>query len=137
MPYSTNLRTDQVKQEFREITTDEMRELLNDKVKPTAQILCPRNEKLHKDQQVHTADSIGTRVRTLKKGIGGSIFTQSGRGGYIEAGTSHSAAQPFLMPAFLRYARDLIGSIALKIKTRSGRDNISQDARDRVRSALG
>lgn len=45
-------------------------------------------------------DSIDARVRRDKKGVRARVTTHAGYGGYVELGTAHSGAEPFLWPAF-------------------------------------
>ncbi|KKM74968.1 hypothetical protein LCGC14_1395070 [marine sediment metagenome] len=48
--------------------------------------------------------SIGIEVEEVGGRVEGSIFTQSGYGGYLEIGTSKMAAQPYLWPAVESHA---------------------------------
>jgi len=45
-------------------------------------------------------ESIDARVRRDRKGVRAKITTNAGYGAYVEVGTSHSAAEPYLWPAF-------------------------------------
>lgn len=48
--------------------------------------------------------SIATDTQEAGGRVEGSIFTQSGYGGYLEVGTSKMAARPYLWPAVERHA---------------------------------
>ena len=48
--------------------------------------------------------SIGIDVQEVGGRVEGSIFTQSGYGGFLEIGTSKMAARPYLWPAVERHA---------------------------------
>ncbi len=48
--------------------------------------------------------SIATEIEEVGGRVEGSIFTQSGYGGYLEVGTSKMAAQPYLWPAVESHA---------------------------------
>ena len=45
------------------------------------------------------ADSIQKRLRRVKDGTKGTVFTESGYGGWIEAGTRKMGPHPYLYPA--------------------------------------
>ncbi len=47
--------------------------------------------------------SIDVEVEETPKGPKGTMFTQSGYGGYLEFGTSKMRAQPYLWPALLKF----------------------------------
>ena len=49
--------------------------------------------------------SIGIEVEEVGGRVEGSIFTQSGYGGFLEVGTSKMAARPYLWPAVERHAK--------------------------------
>ena len=51
------------------------------------------------------ARSIGIEVEEVGGRVEGSIFTQSGYGGYLEVGTSKMAARPYLWPAVEHHAK--------------------------------
>lgn len=51
--------------------------------------------------------SIDTEVHDTPEGPLGSIFTQSGYGGYLEMGTSKMRPQPYIYPAFERFREGL------------------------------
>ena len=53
----------------------------------------------------NNARSIKTEVESAGDRIEGSIFTESGYGGYLEVGTSKMAARPYLWPAVERHAK--------------------------------
>jgi HK97 gp10 family phage protein len=48
----------------------------------------------------HNADTIDATVVEGPKGIEAKMFTESGYGGYLETGTRHMPARPYLWPAF-------------------------------------
>lgn len=52
----------------------------------------------------NNARSIKTEVEAAGDRIEGSIFTESGYGGFLEVGTSKMAARPYLWPAVERHA---------------------------------
>ena len=52
----------------------------------------------------NNARSIRTETEEVSGRVEGSIFTQSGYGGYLEVGTSKMAARPYLFPAVERHA---------------------------------
>ena len=53
----------------------------------------------------NNARSITTETEEAGGRVEGSIFTQSGYGGYLEGGTSKMAARPYLWPAVERHAK--------------------------------
>ncbi len=52
----------------------------------------------------NNARSVDFEVEEVGGRVEGSIFTQSGYGGYLEVGTSKMAARPYLWPAVERHA---------------------------------
>jgi HK97 gp10 family phage protein len=57
-----------------------------------AQSLCPK-------LTGRNAESIQKRLRRVVGGTKGTVFTESGYGGYIERGTRHTPAHPYIFPA--------------------------------------
>ena len=53
----------------------------------------------------HNMRSINTDIEEVGGRVEGSIFTQSGYGGFLEVGTSKMAAQPYLWPAVEHHAK--------------------------------
>ncbi len=49
-------------------------------------------------------ESIDSETKEVGGRVEGSIFTQSGYGGFLEVGTSKMAARPYLWPAVERHA---------------------------------
>jgi HK97 gp10 family phage protein len=47
----------------------------------------------------HNAESIQKRLRRVQGGTKGTVFTESGYGGYIEAGTRLMQPHPYIYPA--------------------------------------
>ena len=105
------------KKEFAEANHVSTRDLFQNKIKPEAQRLSPRSDELKPGQEKHNADTITVRVRRTKKGPRATMFTQSDHGGYLEHGTRHQAAQPYMYPAFIKYAGTLFGIIKQKVNT--------------------
>lgn len=63
-----------------------------------------------------TQRSIDYKVEDTAKGPKGTIFTQSGHGGFVEVGTKKMAAEPFLMPSFLKIKPNFFVNIAARLK---------------------
>jgi len=61
-----------------------------------------------------TRQGITNDVEEVAKGVRSKIYTTSGHGGYVEAGTKRMAAEPFLWPAFSR----TMNTIFAKLKER-------------------
>ena len=53
----------------------------------------------------HNMRSIDTEIEEVGGRVEGSIFTQSGYGGFLEVGTSKMAARPYLWPAVEHHAK--------------------------------
>lgn len=63
-----------------------------------------------------TQRSIDYEVVDTPKGPKGTIFTQSGHGGYLEVGTKKMTAEPFLMPSFRKVMQNFFTNIAARLK---------------------
>ena len=57
----------------------------------------------------HNRQSIDTEVKQTVKGPVATLFTQSGYGGYLEVGTGKMRAQPYLMPAMMKFLKTIPG----------------------------
>lgn len=62
-----------------------------------------------------TKQSISNTVKESAKGVHAEIFTKSGHGGFIEVGTKHNKAEPFLYPAFQRTVNEIFGKLREKL----------------------
>ena len=62
-----------------------------------------------------TKQSITNEVKETEHGVRAKIFTESGHGGFIEAGTKHNKAEPFLYPAFQRTVNEIFTKLKEKL----------------------
>lgn len=60
-------------------------------------------------------DSIQTSVEQVDAGVEAQLFTTSGYGGYLELGTSKTAAQPYLWPAVEEHIDKLPEAVKAKL----------------------
>ena len=56
----------------------------------------------------HNRMSVDVEVIVSPEGPRGTLFTQSGYGGYLETGTSKMRAQPYLFPAFIKFKSQFV-----------------------------
>lgn len=78
-----------------------------------------RNREKHPHWPLSRVGGTGTNRRSIEsetvevpQGVQGSMFTTSGYGGWLEAGTRYMAAQPYIWPAF----RMFVGLIPKRVK---------------------
>lgn len=62
-----------------------------------------------------TKQSIAQETFWTKLGVRFKVFTQSGHGGFVEAGTKHNKAEPFLYPAFQRTINQIFENIKKRL----------------------
>lgn len=65
----------------------------------------------------HNRESIDVEVTKGVQGTEAQIFTQSGYGGYLELGTSKMRPQPYLFPAFQKFAEKISEITGRNIRT--------------------
>ena len=88
----------------------------------TAKELCPVLPEPTKERTPgELRDSIDARVRRDKKGVRASVTTHTGYGGFVELGTTHSAAEPYLWPAFEQNIGRLVAAIQENITNLTGK----------------
>jgi len=100
---SLHLRTTEALFFVKEALYEATQEVVGFETVATAQELCPvlpafLETKEHIPGELR--DSIDAKVRRDKKGVRARVTTNAGYGGYVENGTSHSTAEPYLWPAF-------------------------------------
>jgi len=62
------------------------------------------------------ADSIAGRLRRTEKGLKGTIFTQSGYGGFIEIGERNVGPRPYIFPAAVHNLGLIPDEIRIRMK---------------------
>jgi HK97 gp10 family phage protein len=88
----------------------------------TAKELCPVLPKSTTERTPgELRDSIDARVRRDKKGVRAYVTTHTGYGGWVELGTTHSAAEPYLWPAFEQNIGRLTAAIQENITNLTGK----------------
>lgn len=102
-----NLRTDEAKAEVHQNIFSAFQEVFELDIKPEAVRNSPKRTGTN-------ARSIDTEVVGSATGVKGSIYTQSGYGGYVEVGTGRMAAQPYIYPAFIKFQQTLTDLIREK-----------------------
>jgi hypothetical protein len=109
--YTLNLRTEEAQKLIQEAEYAAVNEALAATVED-ARSMCPRSE--HPRHATHNADTITKRLRRTDAGLKGTVFTESGYGGFIERGTANMAAHAYVYPAAIKHLPEI--GLRLRVK---------------------
>lgn len=111
--------------QFRQVAYEETVDMFEKDIVPEAKRASPvtdegeqHNIELHRKRPGGTGTnrrSIDADVTQDETGVKAELYTQSGYGGYLEVGTSRMSPQPYLMPSFMKFVKQLAGRIKSRL----------------------
>ena len=119
---SFNLNTTEALLLVNEALFEAVQEVVGFDTVATAKELCPVLPKATTERTPgELRDSIDARVRRVKKGVRARITTKKGYGAFVELGTTHSPAEPYLWPAFEQNIGKLFAAIQDNLANLTGK----------------
>lgn len=97
-------QTEEAKKKVNDLLASVMADIFQDDILPDAKAMSPVGDEPVRPGSKRNRDSLEVGVFKMKKGgVLAKIYSTSGHGGFLEAGTKKMAAQPYVYPAVQRH----------------------------------